>query len=76
LDFLATLVLNMSLSVEYKEQDQSPLEENGSALTEEDVQFVKRLSQSLVATLVPGGKGDAETIQAVRQRIVEWQQRD
>lgn len=75
LDFLATVGLSVSLApVKNMGQDESPLEENGPTLTEGDIQFVRRLSQSLVAALSPDGKGDAEILQAVRQRVVEWQQ--
>jgi hypothetical protein len=73
LDSLATLGLNVSLGpVGNKERDESLLEENGPTLTEDDVQFVRRLSQSLVASLTHDGKNDAEAVQSVRQRVVEW----
>lgn len=77
LDSLATVGLNVSLvAVENVVQDQSLLEENGPTLTEDDVQFVRRLSESLAAALAPDGKGDAEAVQAIRQRVVEWQERE
>jgi hypothetical protein len=76
LDFLAALGLNVSLApFANMEQDESLLPENRPTVTEDDVQFVRRLSQSLVAGLDPDGRGDAETVQAVRQRVVEWQER-
>lgn len=77
LDFLVKLGVNVSSTPgETKEQDESRLQENGPILTEEDVQFVRDLSQSLAATIAPDGKGDVEVVQAVRQRVVEWQQQE
>jgi hypothetical protein len=72
LDSLATLGLNVSLGpFGNKELDESLLEENGPTLTEDDVQFVRRLSQRLVESFAPGGTSDAEAVQSVRQRVVE-----
>ncbi len=76
LDFLVKLGLNVSSTPAETNEDESLRQEIGPILTEDGVQFVRDLSQSLAATLAPDGKGDAEMVQAVRQRVVEWQQQE
>jgi hypothetical protein len=75
-DDLAKLRLKYQYRLQYDERDEPLLEENGPALAEDDVQLLRHLSPSLVAALAPDRKGDAKTVQAIRQRVIEWQQQE